>query len=285
MNARPLRTFASTSLRAALVLEFLLGPLLISALNVNISATVPDNNPPQPPTQVRFIGIAYPSSQVTILKNGSLEAAVPADPQARFDVTLTLSAGGTFTFTLFSEDAQGLVGRSSNFTLSITEGTTTTVSGVFLGPTISIDQPLYQLGDTITMLGTTAPASDVTILVTSDVERSFQASADSTGVWRFQTIATTLGIGTHNARAKAVAPTNEISGFSTTLSFGIEADDPCDGKRPGDLNCNGRVNLQDFSILLFFWKTTVPSNPRADINQDGIVNIRDLSILLFWWTG
>ncbi|MBI3571906.1 hypothetical protein HY091_00005, partial [Candidatus Kaiserbacteria bacterium] len=52
-----------------------------------------------------------------------------------------------------------------------------------------------------------------------------------------------------------------------------------------DLNCDGGVNLTDFSILLFFWKATNPTNARADINHDGSVNVVDFSIMLYQWTG
>ncbi len=49
-----------------------------------------------------------------------------------------------------------------------------------------------------------------------------------------------------------------------------------------DLNHDGRVNLADFSILLFYWGT---STQLADLNGDGKVDLRDFSILLFNWTG
>ncbi len=48
----------------------------------------------------------------------------------------------------------------------------------------------------------------------------------------------------------------------------------------GDINNDGWVDLTDFSILLYYWKT---SNPTADLNNDGIVNLTDFSIMLFHW--
>jgi hypothetical protein len=53
----------------------------------------------------------------------------------------------------------------------------------------------------------------------------------------------------------------------------------------GDLNKDGKINIVDFSILMYFWNQTNPSNPCADINKDGIVNLTDFSIMLYWWTG
>ena len=49
-----------------------------------------------------------------------------------------------------------------------------------------------------------------------------------------------------------------------------------------DLNHDGKVNLADFSIMLFYWGT---STPLADLNGDGKVDLRDMSILLYYWTG
>jgi hypothetical protein len=54
-------------------------------------------------------------------------------------------------------------------------------------------------------------------------------------------------------------------------------------ERTADLNCDGRVNITDFSILMYWWGKKTPG-VRADINKDGIVNLVDLSIMLYWWT-
>jgi len=263
------------------------GPLVLSAATVSISAVVQDPNPPQNPTIVVFKGLAYPQSQVTLMNGGSVVATVPADPTAKFEVQISGLATGIYNFSLFAEDALGRVGRTTSFALSITQGTTTTVSGIFLGPTIQANGTSFDLDDTISLIGATAPNSQVTIFVSSEEEQTFSATADGSGLWVKQMLGTQLGEGSHSARAKAVSTTSEISGFSNTVSFSVSdaAPQPCDGKSPGDLNCDGRVNLQDFSILLFFWKQTNPSNPRADINGSGQVTIQDLSILLFWWTG
>lgn len=59
---------------------------------------------------------------------------------------------------------------------------------------------------------------------------------------------------------------------------------PCTGALAGDLNCDGQVNLSDFSIFLAFSPLTSANNP-ADLNADAAVNYRDLSLLLARWTG
>ena len=53
----------------------------------------------------------------------------------------------------------------------------------------------------------------------------------------------------------------------------------CEG---ADLNGDGRVNLTDFSILLYYWGT---DDECADQNKDGTVDLTDFSIMMYYWTG
>ena len=51
-----------------------------------------------------------------------------------------------------------------------------------------------------------------------------------------------------------------------------------------DFNGDVKVNSVDFSILLFYWKTSLPfANSKVDINKDGKADSVDFSILLFQW--
>lgn len=55
---------------------------------------------------------------------------------------------------------------------------------------------------------------------------------------------------------------------------------PCFPKT--DLNCDGKINLSDFSIFLYLMPQPQPEP--ADFNEDKSVDIRDLSVLFFDWT-
>lgn len=54
---------------------------------------------------------------------------------------------------------------------------------------------------------------------------------------------------------------------------------------PADVNADGRVDIVDFSILMFHWLTPDGLERTSDFNSDGVVNIFDLSIMFFYWTG
>ncbi|MEM2947097.1 MAG: fibronectin type III domain-containing protein [Candidatus Bathyarchaeia archaeon] len=49
-----------------------------------------------------------------------------------------------------------------------------------------------------------------------------------------------------------------------------------------DLNCDGKIDLQDLSIFLFLTQRPMPN--AADFNKDAEVDVKDLSVLLTDWT-
>lgn len=264
---------------------------------VIVTATVPAEPPiEEPDTTVVFKGIAYPSATVTLSQDGDVKSVISTTAQAVFEVSLIVDPG-TYTFSIVGLDENGLEGKVSNFTMTLTSGTTTTISGIFLGPTISADQTSITTGETVTLSGTTAPNSEVNVTLTSPVfvpaagEQHIAvniASADTNGRWLQLYNADDLVDGSHEAKAQAIEPINDnVSEFSKSVFFEVTTTtpDPCASSVPGDINCDGFVNLVDFSILLFYWNASNPANARADINIDGIVNITDFSIMLFYWTG
>lgn len=253
---------------------------------ITVTATVPSPIPPETPvTAVTLQGIAYPSSTVTVLKDSAVAVQVPADPQARFNITVGSLSAGSYTFGVYGTDADGRPGPTVNFTVTLTTGTTVTITGIFLGPTIAADKTLVSAGETLTLLGTTSPSSDVHVYVSSDAEQEFAAQASSTGAWSKQILASELNVGEHTARSKAEDPSGAVSEYSNSVAFSVASvADPDAGYLRADVNTDGRVDLIDFSILLFYWAQRNPNHPRVDINRDGVVNIIDFSIMLFYWT-
>lgn len=265
---------------------------------VTVTATVPEQPPIEPPdTTVEFSGIAYPSSTVTITQDSVPISIISSTAQALFQVSVIVDPG-IHTFSVYGVDIDDLEGRVSNFTLLLSEGSTTTISGIFLGPTIITDRDTITSGETVTLSGTTAPNSEVNVTLSSPAVGAAVgetkiavhiASADGNGRWLQLFNADDLVEGSHSGKAQATDPvTSSVSEFSNEVVFEVvveEEPDECAGMVPGDINCDGFVNLIDFSIMLFYWNATDPANPRADINSDGTVDIIDFSIMLYYWTG
>lgn len=259
---------------------------------VSISATVEEEEEAPPtgggggapsPTVTKVVlkGKAYPGSSVTVLQDGKVVTTTTADSQANFKVEITDITAGIWTFGVWAEDKEGRKSIVFNFTTSVTSGMTTTISGIFLPPTIDLSRTVLQRGETLNILGQTAPESDVSVFVNSpEIVEKTKAELDGTWFYPFDTIV--LDDGFHTTRAKATSPEGLLSTFSQTLGFSI-------GKeivgliKKADINNDGRVNLVDFSILLYNWG--IPQNPAADLNTDGRVNLTDFSIMMYWWTG
>jgi len=261
-----------------------------STVNISVNANVGGGVPPPPPpgggvpvlTKVVFEGRAYPNAFLTILKNGVVAATFLAENSGLFKKELTGLRGGTYTFGIFAEDTEKRKSVTLSFTVSILEGMTTTISGIFISPTIELLPTQVEKGDKVNIFGQVFPESQVNIFVSSK-EVVKETTADEKGNWVYKLDTGPVDEGEHEVRAKALYGDGEQSPFSQTLSFlvlkrGVLT---CKG---ADLNFDGKVNIIDFSILLYFWGQKNPANRCADINSDGTVNIVDFSIMMYWWT-
>ncbi|MEJ0021753.1 MAG: dockerin type I domain-containing protein [Candidatus Doudnabacteria bacterium] len=246
-------------------------------------------SPPPPPSGTASIvlkGLASPGASVFVLRDGAVAATSTADPAAGFSITISGLGTGIYSFTLYAEDVKGVRTSTTSFIQALTNGVSTTVDNIFLGPSIGTDKSVVKLGDTLNIFGYTAPTSQVSVFVNSAPVITKVTAAQS-GAW-FQAFNTAvLDQGAHTTRSQS-AKDNLLSVYSNTVDF--QVGDTSVPITPGtcgrsDLNCDGKVNLVDFSILLFFWQQTNPSNPRADIKKDGVVDLTDFSILLFDWSG
>ena len=258
--------------------------------SVSVSAIVQAPQPPEEPkTIIQFTGRAYPNSELTILRNGTFLANVTANASAEFN-SITEITPGTYTFSIYGEDIEGLSGPVFSVSVTLNPGVTLWITGIFLGPTIKTDRSVVQKSETITLSGYTAPNSHIDLFISPETADNNSAVSDSNGLWSKTLVAGTdlLDNGKYEARVKALANGNNESEYSKTTIFTLvdgTIPDPCESTSPADLNCDGPVNLIDFSILMFYWLENNPTNVRADINKDGIVNIVDFSIMMFYWTG
>lgn len=251
------------------------------------SGTVPLANP----TRVIIEGKGYPRSNVNILKDGEVIGVVAANGNADFRFEITNITPGATTFGFWAEDRTGLRSIAFTTTFNVTERAVTTVSGVFLPPTIEIDKRSVNRGETVTVSGHTVPVATVLTHFNSEEEVIETVESDGAGEWELEFDTTPLeNEEFHTAKAMFEVETPGLagevkSGFSQALSFYV-GDKEFEGGPNADLNRDGRVNLVDFSILLFWWDTDGgDSDPPADINQDDRVSLTDFSILLFQWTG
>jgi hypothetical protein len=241
------------------------------------------------PTSVTFSGRAYALSRVILLKDGQDTLNTVSGPDARFTFTISNLTAGTYTFSILSEDSRGR--RSTLFTIpvAVSAGVASTISGVFLAPTIAIDKTTVKRGDPLTIFGETAPGSEVTIAVHSENKIFATTYADENGAYFYTINTSPLEYGKHITQSKAeISSTNETTSYGKVLSFAVgtkneNIKDGCDLLQ-GDFNADCRVNIVDFSILAFWYKkANFPQ--KHDLNSDNKISFVDFSILAYYWTG
>jgi len=236
-------------------------------------------------TVISVTGLAYPGRIINILLDTQTVGTVRANTTGRFEFT-TSASPGTASMGFWATDSQNTRSVTLNTTFDVTQGAVTNISGIILPPTIRVANQNVNPGDIVSISGQTIPNASIELhLNNSEVIERTTAAND--GVWRLDLNTNNLRVAAYTLRARSVSgtpPLTSQSNFSSTLQLFIGVDGQV--TKPSDLNRDGKINLVDFSILIFWWGTNGGnSTPSADINGNGRVGIEDFSILLFNWTG
>lgn len=236
-------------------------------------------------TQVNITGKAFPNATVNILIDGESVGTVRTNSRGEFVFSVNTNPG-TSSFSFWATDAQNTRSLTVNTTFDVTQGAVTSLSGIMVPPTLRASAINVNPGDTITLSGQTIPSAQVDISIDNG-KKMLTTTADVSGAWSAPFDTRTVSADTHTVKARFVSGIGALkseSAYGTVLSLFVGVA----GKTTSnaDLNRDGKVNLIDFSILVFWWGTPGGnSNPPADINQNGKVGLEDFSILLFNWTG
>ncbi|MFC1678138.1 dockerin type I domain-containing protein [Patescibacteria group bacterium] len=236
-------------------------------------------------TKVIVRGKSYPSSDVHILVDGRVIGIAATNPNADFYFETNEISPGVANFSFWSEDSNGLKSTLLTLTFRVISRAVTTVTGVYLSPSIDVDKKSVTQGEDIKVFGQTVPDSEVVIHIQSPDEFIESTNSIDTGDWALVFDTEPLEEDFHTAKALFqvnVAGNIIKSAFSRSVSFYVGQLGGAAVCPEADLNHDGRVNLTDFSILLFYWGT---DNACADQNQNGIVDLIDFSIMMYYWTG
>jgi hypothetical protein len=238
--------------------------------------------------RVIVTGYAFPKSKVVVLVDGFSAEEVTSDTAGKFTATIDEIARGAYTFGVYGVDKNGVKSSTFSTTFTVTGSLGSTLSNINVMPSIKVVPDPVQPNSTLTVSGYSIPNAVVTIENQNDKSsislKTFTANSDSNGAWSTEISSQGFSQGTYKVRAKAKQDTGVSTNFSGYTYYGVGQ--PSDTPRSSDLNRDGKVNLTDFSILLFWWGTAGgASNPPADINRDGKVSLTDFSILIFNWTG
>jgi hypothetical protein len=293
-----------SALALALAMPAYANNLNLSVEVLSSSTTSTTTTPPQVPsgsggggggstvtsnTGVTVTGKAYPLSRVSVLLDGVKVVSTIAGPDAAFSATITRVDGGTHTISVYAEDTSGERSTLFSFPLMVTNGATTAVSGIYIAPTIDVDKSQVKQGDPIAIFGRSTPNSGIAISVHSATEIQRSTVSDKDGIYLYYLDSGLLEMGTHEAQSKATKDAI-LTPQSQKMSFIVGTENvqkslPPKSCHKADINCDGHVNLVDYSILAYWYKRAGTVPERVDINKDGSVQLSDFSILAYYWTG
>jgi hypothetical protein len=235
---------------------------------------------------VTLSGLAPPQSTVAILRDGVAATTASAGSDGTFSAHVAGLERGVYTFLTYATDSAGRKSAPVSSTITLGQGTSNTVSNLFLPPTIALEES-SQSGADSRAVGASVPESTVEVsLRTGGAEKKYTAASGgsgSSGAWGVTIPAGDIrGAGSLRARARLGDRVSESSAPISIGSSEAGAREENASGEGGDSNGDGKVNLVDFSIMLSSWGT---NDERVDLNKDGTVNLADFSILLFNWTG
>lgn len=235
-------------------------------------------------------GFAYPNTDVNVLKDGQVAGLIKSNSSGVFYGFLADLTQGTYSFGLWAKDYLSNKSMTYSSTFFIQEGTQTTVSNIIIAPTIAINT---QSSTYLSVFGETTPSASIeawlypkktTAVLASEITKA-SSTADASGKWNIDIDTSKLKSGQYLVKARAGVANAGVSGFSQSLEYNlnVNAEETPTGACPnGDLNHDGKVNIVDFSILLYNWNT---ADTCSDQNNSGKVDLIDFSIMMFYWTG
>lgn len=247
-----------------------------------------------PDTTVRIRGFAYPLSTVTLLRNNVVAASTITGASPSFELALTGITPGVHTFSIYSQDARGVLSRPVSVTVVVHGSAITTVSGVIIPPTLDAEMNLIRPGDPVTLFGQSAPFAEIEIALVNQTE-SYNTTANGDGLFSYILDTSSFEAGRFFVTARANIY-GELSELSTPLGFTIRgAGESGDGAGTpgwilrGDVNKDNRVNLLDLTIMRSWYRSPLSTSMRGieseRLSGDAKVDLTDFSIAAYYWTG
>jgi hypothetical protein len=213
---------------------------------------------------------------VTFLDNGNVAGTTVADSASFFDKTLLSLSNGVHTISLYGSDTSGRTTLTLSFDVMVISGSTVTLSGFLLPPTLSVTKPVLKRPEAQQSTGAARDNSTVSAFFNNSTPIVKQVGTGATGQWTAN-VPEIFHLGTHDTSALVQDGNGGQSVLSQSLPFTVVLS--------ADLNVDTRVNLTDFSILMFNYGRSTPPNLAADINDNGgAPDLVDFSIMMFHWT-
>ncbi|MBM3205451.1 hypothetical protein FJZ41_01205 [Candidatus Shapirobacteria bacterium] len=268
-------------------------------------------------TIMTFSGKTSPLAQVSFLESGAVLGTTTANTAGDFNKSLLLQNPGLHTYSVFTTDTNGDVSSTVNYSVSLINGTETTLSNIILPPTINLSATDIGQGDTFKISGLTVIASTVTLFINGTshtYSTSVGTTSEADGTWIYNFGTGGLAIGNYNIYAKTNTTGGYQSEASEILNFKIQAAfTPTSAAgtpgapttavavgEPGvtptpeielpallrffDVDGSGRIEVSEIFESVRMWVDLWrrPFVQTCDLNNDHVCNIIDFSVLMYY---
>ena len=247
--------------------------------HVSVSATIEANL-----ASLQISGYTAPDTFVIFTEGAAVIGTDVAGPTGYYSHIFSGLQPTTHHLTFYGIDTLNRTTSPVNIEIYTPAKQLTSVSGMLLSPTVQLLADQFNQGEPITASGSAMPNGDITIFTDSPL-RTYYSSASANGSWTYTITNSSeflLGdyryytlVQDHYGLQSLISNTHTFSVVSTT-----GGGTSCGDITQGDLNCDGNVDLTDFSILMYYWGS---ANAAADCNGDFMVNLTDFSIIMYFW--
>jgi hypothetical protein len=237
-----------------------------------------------------------PFGVVSLLVDGVLVSTTTTNQLGQFSFTARNLAKGTYQFDLYATDKTKIRTATYSIQSEVARRSVLKLDNIVLGPSLHAELIEITKGNLLTFTGYAIPTSLVTLTFRDRKGQVtfYTATSSTDGAY-------VIPINTSAHAKDKYSAVTRVSWFTFTSSPShtvwvtvgdtdkkrSAVDAQCPAK--GDLNADCRVNLTDFSILLFWYLGTNLSDfattEQIKLSNDGKVNLVDFSIILFNWTG
>ncbi len=238
------------------------------------------------PGVVTFSGLAYPGATIQVLTDGVVSNTALTAADGSFTISTGGLASGGYMFVLIAKDSDG--NYSSLYSIPLQVAGQTTVTGILLSPTISLDPQVVKRGDSVTVSGFAEPGSITYVVLGNEARLLGQIAVPATGRYELKLDSSLYEEGLYSITTRATLQGKTVP---TSRQVFLQVGKETVHKPPtvcaagkGDLNCDGRVNLVDFSIMIY-WVDRPNPPVSVDLSHDGKITLEDFSILVYYWTG
>jgi hypothetical protein len=227
-------------------------------------------------------------TKVEFYVNGVLQATDTASPYV-YSWNTSVLASGSYTLQAKAYDAAGNVGQSSIVSVTVAGSSTTP-------PTVSVTSPANSavVSGTVTI---SATASDsVGVSRVEFYENGSLLFAGNTTPYSYSWNTTSVANGSYTLSAKAYDPSGNV-GQSANINIIVSNNISTGSYIPGDLNGDGKVDLQDallaLKIAIGSLQPTAEQLRAGDVapiingtsHPDGVINMSDVIVILGIVTG